>query len=599
MLSCCLRHDFRQDRIVADYWLSYSSYEGPGSYRCGDGFKAMISVVLDAGIRSNFSGIRLLLAYKEESFNNLQIRDYLQTERRGRKSTLRDPLTNRRSVLTHRNGVQEGRYSISDATFSCLPILTIPFEVVLDRRDSLYRAELQPQLFYTESKYLRIAYDKTFSAELGSVVNLFETNVSFRHYYDSDPWVPVYCDTPRGIPVYSARILPIVRGPSLQVLPPSILQSIANAAIGIGWRSDLLSFGLVCKAWSCMLDTFFTKHTGSSPLAVVRSLELKPERALLMKHFHLFNDGEFPRSDNEEQFIVKCRAVLTILSCAAAIRSIHLPSIHASFREEFVNILLHLKDVEKCTIDDDNSHMGKNVKFNMGEVQQFVGRWPKLRKLDIAFLTTVSNRWDFILLSFLITRNLFISWTFRGCDEVPELQCKIENLRLRVSGPTGRGFIRFTSYQLQNVELRGLNGPLNQDLKAFLSVAAPSLKSLAIQSCPFCRQSIDEDYAIDAVMPQLCSLEELLVSGDLLSAQSIVMKGPGKSSSSLSNFSAMEAPALYLKDLADALESSGWKAVKIYALHVLMDKSDLLMRQEAAEVATRRNIAFMYEPMLR
>lgn len=53
-----------------DYWLSFSSYEGPGyTYHC-DGF--MISVVLDSGTRNNFSKIRLILAYEEsEIFNNL------------------------------------------------------------------------------------------------------------------------------------------------------------------------------------------------------------------------------------------------------------------------------------------------------------------------------------------------------------------------------------------------------------------------------------------------------------------------------------------------------------------------------------------------
>lgn len=181
--------------------------------------------------------------------------------------------------------------------------------------------------------------------------------------------------------------------------------------------------------------------------------------------------------------------------------------------------------------------------------------------------------------------------------QVPELQCNIENLKLRASHLTGRQFVRFTSHRLQKVELERLNGPLNQDLKSFLLVAAPSLVSLTIRTCPFRRQSMDEDYAIDLVMPQLCSLEELCVSGDLLTAKSIVMKGKGKRSSAMTTFVATLVPALYLEDLTDALETTGWESVTIKTLPGFTDENDLLMMQEAAEVAARRNIAFVYEPV--
>ncbi|KAG6887355.1 hypothetical protein C0992_012658 [Termitomyces sp. T32_za158] len=551
-----------------------------------------MSVVLDAETKNNFSGIRLILAYEEsEMFNNLLIRDCLQGERHGLRSIPWEPLSNRRLVLAHRRRAQEGACDITDATSSRPPILTIAFEVIIDRMGDWFQATLRPRPFDT-SKCLCIAYYRTFFTELGSFVNYFETNVSFRNYYNNDLTVPHAIfrlrETPRGIPAYNVRILPVARVRVLPVLPPSILRSIANAAIEHefrGWRSRLLSLGLVCKAWSCMLDTFFTVLTRNtcnghqpSPLAVARSLEMRPERGLLMNCFRLEDYSGLIRGiDNEEKFIARCCAVLTILSYATAIKNIHLPGIHASLRKEFVRILLHLENVERCTIYNHNSHMGKVVEFDMGEIQQFIAKWTKLQRLDIAFRTTVSNR-DFD-------------------DEVPELQCNIENLKLRESHLTGRQFVRFTSHRLQKVELERLNGPLNRDLKSFLLVAAPSLVSLTIRSCPFRRQSMNEDYAIDLVMPQLCSLEELCISGDLLTVQSIAMKGKGKRSSATTVFVATLAPALYLEDLADALETTGWKAVTIKTLPGLMDEDDLFMKQEATEVATRRNIAFVYEPV--
>ncbi|KAG6860702.1 hypothetical protein C0995_008374 [Termitomyces sp. Mi166 len=299
---------------------------------------------------------------------------------------------------------------------------------------------------------------------------------------------------------------------------------------------------------------------------------MKPERGLLMNRFRLEDYAGLTKGiNNEDQFITRCRAILTILSCATAIRSIHLPGIHASLQKEFVKILMRLENVERCTIYDYDSH-GKIVEFNIGEIQQFITKWTKLRRLDIAFRTIVSNRaFD---------------------DEVPELQCRTENLKIRASHLTGRQFVRFRSYQLQKVELERLN----QDLKSFLLVAAPSLTSLTIRSCPFRRQSMNEDYAIDVVMPQLCSLEELYVAGELLTVKSIAMKGPGKCPSILTTFVAVLAPAIYLEDLTDAMETSGWKAVTIKTLPGLMDESDLSIKQEAAGVAARRNIVFTYEP---
>lgn len=300
-----------------------------------------------------------------------------------------------------------------------MPILTIAFEVVLDRIGEWFWATLQPRPSDT-SKYLRIAYDKTFSTELGSFVNFFETNISFRSYYDdvlTDPHAVFRLrETPMGIPAYSTRILPITRCQVLPALPPSILQSIAKAAVEHkfrGWRSIVLSLGLVCKAWSCMLDTFFTVFTRNtcnrhqpSLLAVARSLEMRPERGLLMNCFRLEDYAGLSRGiDNEKQFIARCRAVLTILSCATAIKTIHLPGIHASLRREFVKILLRLENVERCTIYDHDSHMGKIVEFNIGEIQQFIARWNRLRQLDIAFRTTVSNRFDPIFLSSQIAKD--------------------------------------------------------------------------------------------------------------------------------------------------------------------------------------------------
>src|SRR4051794_17355107 len=49
--------------LTSAVWSSYTKYEGPGSTPAGYCF--MISVVLDAGAWKLFSGIRVILVYRE------------------------------------------------------------------------------------------------------------------------------------------------------------------------------------------------------------------------------------------------------------------------------------------------------------------------------------------------------------------------------------------------------------------------------------------------------------------------------------------------------------------------------------------------------
>ncbi|KAG6913975.1 hypothetical protein DXG01_003197 [Tephrocybe rancida] len=547
------------------YWSSHSSYEGPGYSYHSDGF--MVSVVLDAGTKRDFSGIRLIITYEEtDIFNNLLIRDCVQTARHGVGSPLLEPTSNRSLILTHRRTIKEREGNAIDPAFAHPPLFVITLQVILQRMGDRFRAELEPQ-GSDPTDSLRVAYDEIFLGNSGSMVNFFESNVSFRYFDKGTNATPHAVfklrDSPRGVPAYSIRILPVAPPPpSFHALPPAILQAIAEAAIDhriIGWRSKLLSMASVCKAWSCMLDVFFivlTSETCTSdppnPITVARSLEMKPERGKLMRCFRLEDyDGLSKGIDNEERYITRCRAILIILKWARNIKSIHLPAIHKSLQTEFMQILSSLECVERCTIYDHDSHMGKIAELNVGEIQQFIAKWT-------------------------------------------ELQCNIEDLRLRTSHLTGRQFVRFTSSHLRKVELERLNGPLNRDLLSFLSSAAPSLASLTIRSCPFLRQSMHEQYAIDALMPHLHALEELTVSGDLLTARAIADKPPGEHSS-LASFTATLSPALYIDDLADALETGGWKSVTIKTLPGFMDETELWMKQQALETAARRDIVFEYD----
>ncbi|KAG6815257.1 hypothetical protein H0H93_010439, partial [Arthromyces matolae] len=351
----------------------------------------MISVVLDAGTKTCFTGIRIVISYEEsEMFQDIRIRECLQTERHGLETISSDRLSNRQTIAAHRvTHAQEHRKA--KPLLGCSSILTISLQVVgcsviheLDYDEPL--ASLAPRTSDTFAR--RIAYDETFFPDSGSILKIFESNLCFRI-----PNIPLPSPSQttfrlhypcEGLPTFSSRILPVARnsGSKFDRLPRSVLWSIAEAATDThikGWRSDLLSIGLVCKAWSGVLDAFFAILTGESPyvrvdppnpLAVARSLEMRPERGLFLQCFHLEDYLNLAKGiDNDEQFITRCRAVLSILSCATAITDIHLPGIHVSLRKEFQNILSGLVNIQRCTIYDRDSHMGKNVDFNIGEIQ--------------------------------------------------------------------------------------------------------------------------------------------------------------------------------------------------------------------------------------
>ncbi|KAG6855630.1 hypothetical protein H0H87_012870 [Tephrocybe sp. NHM501043] len=265
--------------------------------------------------------------------------------------------------------------------------------------------------------------------------------------------------------------------------------------------------------------------------------------------------------DNEARFINRCHAILTILNAAKAIKGIQLPGIHKSLRKEFVHILSSMQGIEHCTIYDRDSHMGQIYDFTIGEIQQFIANWTNLRK-----------NFD---------------------EEVPELQCQIKSLTLRTSHLTGRQFIRFSSPRLSTVELERVNGPNNRDLFLFLSISAASLTNLKVRGCEFKFQDAGEEHAIDEIMPKLCALEELVVSGNLLSTLAIARKAQGQHSS----FTATLVPELYIEELVDALDTSGWTVVTIKTLTGVTDDDDLWMKQQALDTAARRNIMFTYEPL--
>ncbi|KAG6846631.1 hypothetical protein H0H93_012730 [Arthromyces matolae] len=108
---------------------------------------------------------------------------------------------------------------------------------------------------------------------------------------------------------------------------------------------------------------------------------------------------------------------------------------------------------------------------------------------------------------------------------------------------------------------------------------------------------MNEEYAIDAVMHKLWSLEELYVSGDLLTPLSIARKRRRDGPPASSTFMATVVPGIYLEGIIEALEVSEWNVVSIKTLPGFVDGDELLLKESALKVAARRGIALMYQPV--
>lgn len=172
---------------------------------------------------------------------------------------------------------------------------------------------------------------------------------------------------------------------------------------------------------------------------------------------------------------------------------------------------------------------------------------------------------------------------------IPMPECNIRLLRLQNGNLTGTQLLRFVQSPhpiLSALTLERVSGLQNSDLLAFLTVITSTITYLKIWDCAMDRL-IDEEHALDVVMPSLSVITTLTVCGDQVSSLSIARKKPtpGCQSSILIN----NASSLICDGLPGALENGSWGSISITWLTALTEMEESL-RQRAVDVARSRNI---------
>ncbi|KAG6914983.1 hypothetical protein DXG01_014041 [Tephrocybe rancida] len=463
-------------------FVSFEQLLEQSRYRYDVAQVAQVSVVLEGAARFWFAAIRLIVVTKEAGLT-LHTCD-------GIDPYLYIPNTHRH---THRHGLAQQRDArlsdrdvlglATDATLA-LPICTIVLEAAADAR-------------------LRVIYDRAEACDPAhTTLHLylacnthFDPIVTHRilpHRSEGDSISSIYA--------YAFRVTPLAPGTACTQFPPQVLCRIAEFVITPkvkGWRKALMACAHVSKAWAHVVDVYFQNlGNGASSdaptlAAVARSLELRPERGNLIRCL-LVADYNMKRlmalgSYTAEEW----SALFSILGKTdpANMNAIRLPvGIPAPIAGDLLARLSSLLDLKELHL---GQYKGREIiSISIDPILTQIAAWPGLRTLRL-------NGW----------------LKSESSHATPSPSCKISDLDLAygtLSGPHLRLFTPPSAPRLRKLKLAHVDGLLNSDFAPFLAAVAPTLEDLTVEDCEITRVT-DEEFALDAVMPQLTTLVQLSV----------------------------------------------------------------------------------------
>ncbi|KAF8077633.1 hypothetical protein FPV67DRAFT_1462457 [Lyophyllum atratum] len=385
------------------HWMSYRG-EASGYHEDLYPRSVMISVVLDAGCRNDFSGIRLVILRRDSGGAEATVRNcpelfkFYNGHHTHQKH--RDALTSLRTSRELSNSL------LHDYARGSLgrKICTVIFELVLVQTDDVpsleaekYRAELSPlqrQGLNPGDPAFHIVYDH--AQRLNTPLLLFLKcshaciTGSYFNMGRSCPGPRIYVHTVRILPLLGNRPLPVPL--PLPLLKRCIIYAFADRQRG--WRKGLLSCGLVCRSWAPILDLFFQhfhypdQSQSSDPphiSAVAVSLERTPFRAALVRGFTPLLYAP-PNVRATTTFFESQNA---ILRRAKSVEELSIRSTHPSLSEELLHILGGLREVRAFKVSSINLPSYRQTlteeidDFNISEIQSAIALWPHLRTLKI------------------------------------------------------------------------------------------------------------------------------------------------------------------------------------------------------------------------
>ncbi|KAF5383620.1 hypothetical protein D9615_003553 [Tricholomella constricta] len=569
------------------YWLSYNSCGAKNRALSGNANAFLISIVLDHDARHHFSAIRLVIVCRESIYlDHLRIFDCLEAYKYDG-----DNDTTYRAVLE--------QHRLNSHAALTLPACVITLEVVLDGDSFFARLGLAPLPQHEISDgQLRIAYDRTLPSTPSHPffrTFLHSTRMLGNGYDDS---FSIVARSP-CIVAYSIRLLPASRSRSETVqLSSEIIRRIIEYAIEAGPLYQLLAYGLVCKAWTHVIDLFFERYNlhhlqvddpdvqypdewQPHPIVVARCLQRRPDRAVLIRRLNMH------APHNAEPIIAATwKAVLTILTLAKFVREMTTSHIPPYVTKLILTCFREMRDVRSWTLGGYyRDHLPGRNHVTMDQIQSAIAGWEHLHSLRL----TEWRKQD--------SSKLHSPAQVSGSTPI-RLSCKIKSLRLSLGALSGPQLLRFapppTSY-FQHITLDQITGPSNHDLFLLLSHAAPTLVSFSSTFCDFPTSSDHEERALDAAMPEMCALEDVSVHGNIATHLSIARKLPGRRTLKQPTTIMIEYTDISEHSVAQALEMTAWERVVV----VWDPEGDDIERDERLiSIASKKGVEFRSEEVL-
>ncbi|KAG6880233.1 hypothetical protein C0992_002999 [Termitomyces sp. T32_za158] len=550
----------------------------------------MISVVLDAGAQKHFEGIRVLIVQGSNT-NEMSVTKRTDLARLSRVTGL----SYRKALIASRapaKSMDHCAHTIGDEK-----LCTIIFELA------------PSQTYWGHFARLILTGHHAFQPSLRIIHSHIERGVStFLFLQCSHSAMPDFSPggvmtKPTRVRAHCVRVIPVTENRPLRStfkLPRSLLSRIICIAFSDqtkGWRKGLLSCSLVCKSWVYLADIFFTDFEGVRKkrfdhdppyiASVARSLQENPFRARLIM---TYSPAKYlrPTRVNNAVFRAFCEAQNMILHYATAVKDLTLEFTHAFLFQEFYDILRGLRGVSNLQVIGAQRFgppdTGDVRHLTFEEILKIVSLWPCLSKLVIENFKLTSG-----------------SSSSRGADlEDVQITCPIHDLYLGVGILRGPLLMRLTGSlpsppTICFAQFDAVKGLTNSDFLAFLLRVSPTLVYLSVSDCPMWRNSDDEEYAIDAAMPNLTSLETLSLGGDLSSEKALIrkirrMSLDEETTQNRHKISLFNPKMVRLDVVMDALSVTGWDAI-----HICMDTPAGYSPQLTAEVtqaAKARGIDF-------
>ncbi|KAA1473331.1 hypothetical protein DENSPDRAFT_839790 [Dentipellis sp. KUC8613] len=570
------------------------NYEYVGPLLADDYNDFSICANFDFGAEQFFSGLQIIIVCKkdEEDLKDLVVSEYSDTtDDEASIASDGDSDTSSTSSDDSSNGQDHATSGSQDSRDSDLPLCTVVYEIV-DNSDCNWSAitiRSRPAQTMDDGTY-RILYEHIEPTSSATSLFLFlNANKSFRGVLKrTASGMACNLRVRTGIAARGVRILPPPpRQPRFANPPPEILRLIFAASTDdrmyVPWRTTLIAFGLVCRAWalaiSMIYEDFSRGHSGTprpDPLLLAKALRLNPTYGRAIRQF---TPSHFPHRQ-EESYQQREESIVTILEMATRVKDLTVTDTLNGLQDKLVRALCACTEVQRFHLDSMlPRERPSRYRLTLPDIVQCVAHWPRLRSLA-AYGFGSSN---------------FDSAQSVEGERTPNPappSCEMQKLHLQAGDARDSDLLRLASSSFSSLTalaLVNVTGLTNAGVRTLLAAIAPNIVSLTFVKCSFSRKDPGEERAIDATINQMRNIQELRVDGDVFSELVFTRyeKDPSKPRHGVIKLAKVPAGTTTSQFLT-VLRHTNWKRIEL-----LRGFDELELRGRAFAIAAEEGIELM------